>query len=108
MIYLTIFLSILLVVYGIMKLRGRKLNGTDLDDPLNPEQIKSRRENLDKIIALAGKTSRITNHDVQSALGISDATTTRYLKYLVDLGKLIRLGERGQQVYYQINNNYKE
>ena len=69
---------------------------------LNHEQIAKRKENLDKIMALAQKEQRITNDSVQKALGVSDATATRYLEYLVNLGKLTRMGERGQSVYYQI------
>ena len=75
---------------------------SDLDDPLNPEQIKKRRENLDRILGLAQSRPRLTNDDVQKALSVSDATATRYLSYLVDLGKLVMVGERGQQVYYQL------
>ena len=102
MVYLLLFILGLAIGFGMMKIMRKVQNGNDLDDPLNPEQIKKRRENLDKIIALAEKRPRITNDDVQKALGVSDATATRYLTYLVDLGKLTRVGERGQQVYYQL------
>ncbi|PIR96122.1 MAG: hypothetical protein COT92_02865 [Candidatus Doudnabacteria bacterium CG10_big_fil_rev_8_21_14_0_10_42_18] len=73
-------------------------------DPLNPDQIAKRRENLDKIMKLAGERAKIYNSDVEKGLGVSDATATRYLSYLVDLGKLVRVGERGRQVYYQMTS----
>lgn len=78
---------------------------SDLADPLNPEQIARRRANLDKIMELAKANPRLTNNDVQKALKVSDATATRYLQYLEDLGKLVQMGERGQQVYYKIREN---
>jgi len=103
MAYLLIFLSGLVVAYFIFLLMKKVSINDDLQgNPLNPEVIAKRRENLDKIMALAAKQPRITNDDVQKALGISDATATRYLGYLVDLGKLVKVGERGQQVYYQL------
>ena len=71
-------------------------------NPINPEQIKKRRDNLEKIEALAKTKRRISNEDVETTLKVSDATATRYLEYLVSLGKLSRVGERGQGVYYQI------
>ncbi len=72
------------------------------DNPLNAEAIKKCRENLDKIIKLALQHSQLTNDIVQQSLKVSDATATRYLKYLTDLGKLIRVNERGREVYYKL------
>jgi predicted HTH transcriptional regulator len=71
-------------------------------DPLDPEQIARRKQNLDKIMRLAVGQNRITSQDVQKYLRISDAVAIRYLEYLVNLNKLIRSGERGQQVFYQL------
>lgn len=89
-------------IYWLLK----KVQSSTRDDfsgnPINPEQIQKRRENLDKILNLAKNQSRISNSDVQALLGVSDPTATRYLEYLVNLGKLSRVGERGQSVYYQI------
>ncbi|MEK7617742.1 MAG: DUF977 family protein [Patescibacteria group bacterium] len=94
----------LVLAYAIWLIVGKKKQfDTDLEgNPLLPEAIARRRENLERIMALAGNSPRITNDDVQRVLGVSDATATRYLSYLVDLGKLSRIGERGQQVYYQL------
>ena len=57
---------------------------------------------MDRILELAQSRPRLTNDDVQKALAVSDAAAARYLSYLVDLGKLIMVGERGQQVYYRL------
>jgi len=71
-------------------------------DPINPEQIAKRRENLDKIMRFAQSRPQITNNDIQHLLGVSDATATRYLEYLVNLNKLTQIGARGQQVSYRV------
>ena|SRR3989344_2637121 len=93
-----------LLVLGVYRLiLDSRFRGNDMrGNPLNPEQIKKRRENLDRILELAQSRPRLTNDDVQKALAVSDAAAARYLSYLVDLGKLIMVGERGQQVYYRL------
>jgi Fic family protein len=100
--YVFILTLSLILVYSIIRRIRKGQSTNDLDDPLNPEQIKKRRENLDKIMKLAETQTRIMNKDVERFLNVSDATATRYLSYLTDLGKLIRVGERGQDVYYQL------
>ena len=89
---------------GIYQFKGSFGLGKDdtKGDPINPEQIAKRRENLDKIMQLAQSRPQITNNDVQHLLGISDATATRYLEYLVNLNKLTQTAPRGQQVTYRI------
>ncbi len=99
-----ILAAVVLAVFGIYQIiknsRGR---GDDTSgNLLSPEQIAKRRENLDRILALAQGNNRLAAGDVQRALKISDAAAARYLEYLVNLGKLSRVGERGQEVYYQI------
>ncbi|MBI3231558.1 MAG: DUF977 family protein [Candidatus Doudnabacteria bacterium] len=105
MTYFVILIVVLIIVYSLFATVGHQGNRDDFADPLNPEQIKKRRENLEKILELALKAPRLTNDQVQKALSVSDTAATRYLTYLTDLGKLIRIGERGQQVYYKINSN---
>ena|ERR1051326_4088927 len=96
------FIGLILLVHWLIK----KMSGRAGDDfsgnPLNPQQIKKRQENLERIMALVKEQGRIDNAAVQRTLKVSDATATRYLEYLVNLGKLSRIGERGQSVYYQI------
>ncbi len=90
-------------IYWLITKVGPKAPDDFSGNPINPEQIQKRRENLDKILGLAQTKPKISNSDVQALLGVSDPTATRYLEYLVNLGKLTRVGERGQGVYYKIS-----
>lgn len=60
------------------------------------EHNKSVREKIDesknRIMALLQEKGRVTNDDVQKALGVSDATATRYLDELEKDGKIIQQG----------------
>ncbi len=96
-IFLAVGTLVALAVYHLFVVKK-----SDFTDPLNPEQIRIRRENLDKIMQLARSQRQITNDAVQKYLGVSDATATRYLEYLINLGKLVRVGERGQNVFYRL------
>ncbi len=103
----TILFILFLLVVGIgVYYLFQKISHRSHDDfsgnPIDPEQIKRRQESLTKILGLAQKQERINNADVQSALGVSEATAIRYLEYLVALGKLSRYGERGRAVFYQV------
>jgi hypothetical protein len=71
------------------------------------EKIQFRkRQRLEKILALAGlcqsKGKKLMNDDVQKLLRVSDKTATRYLGQLVREGRLKRIGNTGQAVYYEI------
>ncbi|HXV27115.1 MAG TPA: winged helix-turn-helix domain-containing protein [Candidatus Paceibacterota bacterium] len=44
--------------------------------------------------------AEVTNSDVQKALGISDATATRYLEALEQEGLIRQIGTTGRWVYY--------
>ena len=46
------------------------------------EQTEKKRENKEKILELLSGKDRITNSEVERALGVSDATATRYLDEL--------------------------
>ncbi len=94
----------LLIIIGLYLGRSRGwLGSTNL---LSPGQIVRRRKNLDKILALAQKRSRITVIDVRRDLKFSEADTLRYLEYLVNLNKLLRVNERGQAAFYQLPKSY--
>lgn len=103
---LSIVLAVVaLVVFGFFQFYAKRQLGSIIQDdaqgdPLNPEQIAKRKENLNKILEMAQTKERLTNDYIQKELGVSDATATRYCEYLVSLNKLARMGERGQQVYY--------
>ena len=58
-------------------------------------------EYLEKIVAHAREKKEITNDDVEKLLHVADATASRYLKMLVERGKLIRAG-KGRSVKYRV------
>ena len=100
--FILFWIAVGIGVYWLIQKVSRRSADDFSGNPINPEQIKKRQENLAKILSLAQSQSRISNNDVEKALGVSDATATRYLEYLVNLGRLSRYGERGQTVFYQI------
>lgn len=69
---------------------------------INPEQVKQRRDNLERVLEMAREKGEISNDDVQKALGVSDATAERYLQELESQGKLGQIGQRGARVIYKI------
>src|SRR3989338_5615675 len=62
---------------------------------INPEQVRVRRENLEKVMVMAREKGEIANDDVEKGLGVSDATAQRYLQELEVQGKLVQIGTRG-------------
>lgn len=69
----------------------------------NAESKAQKEERKERILGLfQGKTS-ITNDDVQSLLGVSDATATNYLTELEKEGKILQKGTTGRGVEYGIN-----
>lgn len=71
---------------------------------INPEQVRVRRENLEKVVEMAREKGEIANDDVEKELGVSDATAQRYLQELESQGKLVQIGTRGKYVKYAISN----
>lgn len=68
----------------------------------NPEQSEHKAKNLEKVMAMAREKGEIQNDDVQYALGVSDATATRYLEELEKSGKLTQSGEKKGVIYRAI------
>jgi len=56
-----------------------------------------------QIVSLAEKAGKITRKEIESALGISQASAVNYLRTLVDRG-IIKKSGQGKLVYYQRNN----
>lgn len=64
------------------------------------EKIQFRkRAKLNKILLLAAKKRSIKNDDVEKLLKVSDATASRYLRQLVQEGRLRRSGMTSSIVY---------
>jgi len=64
------------------------------------KQAREKAQNKQKILDFIVGKDRITNDDVQSFLGVSDATAERYLDELEKQGVLAQKGEK-KGVYYQ-------
>jgi len=54
-----------------------------------------------KVLALFAAKPEISNDDVESSLGVSDATATRILDALEKSGELEQLGDTGAGVRYR-------
>jgi len=65
----------------------------------NAEEVVRKRENLEKVMEMAAEKGEIKNDDVQYALGVSDATATRYLDELERQEKLTQTGSKKGAVY---------
>lgn len=61
----------------------------------------NKRKKLDKILALAAKRRSIKNDDVEKLLRVSDSTATRYLKQLVQEGKL-KITKTRNDAFYEL------
>ena len=95
-----IILGITAVHWAIEKYLRQKANDFE-GNPISPEAIKRRKKNLDAIMTYAQNTYRVYDYDVKRILDVPENTANRYLGYLVVLGKLNKINERGQKVYYQ-------
>jgi len=101
-------MQVLIILFGVIiiaiaiyfGLKDRKKS--DFDNPLDPSQIAKRKQFLDKIIVLAQQKQQITLSEVQKYLGVTESSASRYLEYLVTLGKLSQINERGRDVSYQL------
>ncbi|OGN09088.1 MAG: hypothetical protein A3C61_03850 [Candidatus Yanofskybacteria bacterium RIFCSPHIGHO2_02_FULL_39_10] len=56
----------------------------------------------DKVLNFLKEKGEITNDDVEKALGVSDATATRYLDYLQKQGLIVQIGKEGRFVKYRL------
>ncbi len=65
------------------------------------EDVKKKRENLEKIRSLFAERARVANDDIESLFGVSDATATRYLDELEKEGLIRQIGKTGKHVYYE-------
>ncbi len=94
------------VVGGVLvRLLDSRFRGNDnVAGVINPEQVRVRRENLEKVMVMAREKGEIANDDVEKGLGVSNATAQRYLQELESQGKLVQIGTRGKYVKYAISH----
>jgi len=60
-----------------------------------------KENNIGKILGHVWQNNTVTNNEIESLLGVSDATATRYLDELEDRGKLVQKGD-GRSTYYEL------
>jgi Fic family protein len=62
---------------------------------------EEKERHIAEILAFAAGKESIRNDDIQALLGVSDATTERYLNELEQEGKLVQIGKTGRSVSYK-------
>ena len=75
-----------------------------LNNPFDPKEIEKRKKHLEKTFSLARQSKKITVEEVEQNLKISKEDAIRYLEHLVSFGKLVKINERGQGVFYKLSN----
>ncbi|MBU1179691.1 winged helix-turn-helix transcriptional regulator, partial [Patescibacteria group bacterium] len=76
-------------------------SGRGKKESLIKKQALAKSANKQKILELLADKKKIANNDVEKLLGVSDATTERYLDELEKEGKIKQVGKTGKHVYYQ-------
>ncbi len=66
------------------------------------ESVEEKQKNLQKLREYLKTRDRVTNNAVEHLLGVSDATTIRYLDELEKEGLIRQVGKTGQSVYYEV------
>ena len=82
---------------------GKGGDGSNVKN-LNKKARDKKEERKVKILETLenAPSGRIRNDDVESMLGVSDATVTNYFDELEKEGKIIQVGKQGQGVYYEL------
>lgn len=65
-------------------------------------QQSEKQERKEKILALIREKGSGTNNNIETVLGVSDASATNYLQELEREGKIEQVGERGRFVSYRL------
>ncbi len=66
----------------------------------NEKRAEIMKKNLDTVMEFAALTRKVTNDDVERITGVNDSQAQRYLKKLVEDGKLTRFGKTSG-IYYR-------
>ena len=97
---IVILIAIFAFVVGFMMARKHFEHREHLDF-IEIEAIEKAMR-LEKIIDFLEENEEIKNDDVEELLGVSDATATRYLEDLEEMGRIRQIGERGRYVHYEL------
>lgn len=93
--------ALALVTLGVLRFEEGKERGDAGWNPLNTLRQRTKRGQLEKVLAEAKRKGSITNDDVQALIQVSDATATRYLDALEKEGLLEADGTTGRHVSYR-------
>jgi len=66
------------------------------------EPMEEKQKNLKKIRTYIKTRDQVTNNAIEHLLGVSDATTIRYLDELEQEGLIKQAGKSGPSVYYEV------
>ena len=93
--------GIVLGIYlGRRRERGDKGKSSDAE-PLIERQAREKEEHKQKIMEFFESREQAANDDIEVLLGVSNATTERYLDELEEEGRLTQIGRTGRSVYYK-------
>lgn len=88
------------VYFFMLMMQGQKGSGTIEEFDTKAEGEKAI--NIAKLKEfIATSSGKITNDQVEKMLGVSNATTQRYLEQLEKEGLIKQVGKEGQSVYYE-------
>lgn len=66
------------------------------------DQQSKKQFRKEKILEIIREKGSVTNNDIETALGVSDASATNYLQELEREGLIEQIGERGRFVSYKV------
>jgi len=93
-------LIILFLVFALIAEKEKRKETGDLPKAREAKQ-EIKAENKQKILNLLNSQTAITNNNVQSLLGVSDATATRYLENMEAEGLITQKQKTGRGVTYE-------
>lgn len=100
--FITNTLAVLEILYIFVFSKKSRQKVDSRVDKINKARTRKKEENKDKILTVLQRKNKITNDEVQSLLGVSDATATRYLGELEKNGKIKQIGGSEKYTYYRL------
>ena len=97
---ITVLAIVILILLGVIVWIAVKSGGGQ--GRLIESEIKEKTGHKAQVLELFMPGKRISNNDVQNALGVSDATAERYLNELEKEGKIRQVGKTGASVTYTL------
>ena len=96
----TVIIFFIGAVVGLLLGRNRKAKAGSTET-LIERQGGEKAAHKERILTMFETKTRLTNNDVEKALGVSDSTATRYLEELEKVGKVRQVGTTGRDVQYE-------